>query len=65
MVASMPDLTTSNDTELIAIPGTPPDLLHPPKGDAFARRSLPMYKDALGHRRFHLHLLFLSFDLRT
>ena len=25
----------------------------------------PMYKDALGHRRFHLHLLFLSFDLRT
>ena len=35
----MPDLTTSNDTDLIAIPGTPPDLLHPPIGDAFARRS--------------------------
>ena len=32
------DLTTSNETELIAIPGTR-DLLHPPKGDAFARRS--------------------------
>lgn len=27
------------DTDLIAIPGTPPDLLHPPVGDAFARRS--------------------------
>ena len=39
LLSSMPDLTTSNDTELIAIPGTPPDLLHPPKGDAFARRS--------------------------
>ena len=34
LLSSMPDLTTSNDTELIAIPGTPPDLLHPPKGDA-------------------------------
>ncbi|MCI2891059.1 ABC transporter ATP-binding protein [Staphylococcus hominis] len=39
LLSSMPDLTTSNETELIAIPGTPPDLLHPPKGDAFARRS--------------------------
>ncbi|MBX5319204.1 ABC transporter ATP-binding protein [Staphylococcus caprae] len=39
LLSSMPDLTTSNDTDLIAIPGTPPDLLHPPKGDAFARRS--------------------------
>jgi oligopeptide transport system ATP-binding protein len=29
LLSSMPDLTTSNDTELIAIPGTPPDLLHP------------------------------------
>lgn len=39
LLSSMPDLTTSNDTDLIAIPGTPPDLLHPPIGDAFARRS--------------------------
>ena len=39
LLSSMPNLTTSNETELIAIPGTPPDLLHPPKGDAFARRS--------------------------
>lgn len=39
LLSSMPVLTTSNDIELIAIPGTPPDLLHPPKGDAFARRS--------------------------
>ena len=31
LLSSMPDLTTSNDTELIAIPGTPPDLLHPLK----------------------------------
>ncbi|MCD9054140.1 ABC transporter ATP-binding protein [Staphylococcus arlettae] len=39
LLSSMPDLTTGTDTELIAIPGTPPDLLHPPKGDAFASRS--------------------------
>ena len=24
---------------MVAIPGTPPDLLNPPQGDAFARRS--------------------------
>lgn len=39
LLSSMPDLTTRNDSDLIAIPGTPPDLLHPPIGDAFARRS--------------------------
>lgn len=39
LLSSMPDLTTGSDTELLAIPGTPPDLLHPPKGDAFAQRS--------------------------
>lgn len=39
LLSSMPDLSTTNDTELLAIPGTPPDLLHPPIGDAFARRS--------------------------
>ena len=39
LLSSMPDLETGSDTELLAIPGTPPDLLHPPKGDAFAERS--------------------------
>lgn len=39
LLSSMPDLTTGTDTELLAIPGTPPDLLHPPIGDAFAERS--------------------------
>ncbi|MFW0760298.1 ABC transporter ATP-binding protein [Staphylococcus cohnii] len=39
LLSSMPDLTTGTDTALLAIPGTPPDLLHPPKGDAFAERS--------------------------
>lgn len=39
LLASMPSLDTSADTELKAIPGTPPDLLKPPVGDAFARRS--------------------------
>jgi oligopeptide transport system ATP-binding protein len=34
----MPSLENEED-ELIAIPGTPPDLLHPPKGDAFAPRN--------------------------
>lgn len=39
LLSSMPDLETGSDIELTAIPGTPPDLLHPPKGDAFAARS--------------------------
>ncbi|MBP0724591.1 ABC transporter ATP-binding protein [Bacillus sp. RG28] len=38
LLASMPSLENEED-ELIAIPGTPPDLLHPPKGDAFAPRN--------------------------
>lgn len=37
LLSSMPTLETSGS--LYAIPGTPPDLLHPPKGDAFAPRS--------------------------
>lgn len=37
LLASMPTLETS--TSLYAIPGTPPDLLDPPKGDAFAPRN--------------------------
>ncbi|WP_026693281.1 ABC transporter ATP-binding protein [Peribacillus kribbensis] len=39
LLASMPSLDTSVQTELAAIPGTPPDLMNPPKGDAFAPRS--------------------------
>ncbi|PFA24654.1 ABC transporter ATP-binding protein [Bacillus cereus] len=38
LIASMPSLDGS-DAELYAIPGTPPDLLKPPKGDAFAPRN--------------------------
>lgn len=38
LISSMPDLDTK-EQELYAIPGTPPDLLHPPKGDAFAPRN--------------------------
>ncbi|MDX8045788.1 ABC transporter ATP-binding protein [Gracilibacillus sp. S3-1-1] len=38
LLGSMP--TVENESEkLVAIPGTPPDLLHPPKGDAFAARN--------------------------
>ncbi|MER2041450.1 ABC transporter ATP-binding protein [Desemzia incerta] len=37
LLSSMPTLETSGS--LYAIPGTPPDLLNPPKGDAFAPRS--------------------------
>jgi len=38
LLASMPDIN-SKDATLFAIPGTPPNLLHPPKGDAFAPRN--------------------------
>lgn len=38
LLSSMPSLDTV-DEKLYAIPGTPPDLLDPPKGDAFALRS--------------------------
>lgn len=37
LLGSMPDLDTEGD--LYAIPGTPPNLIKPPKGDAFALRS--------------------------
>ncbi|CZQ85176.1 abc transporter [Trichococcus palustris] len=37
LLSSMPTLDTAGT--LYAIPGTPPDLLEPPKGDAFAPRS--------------------------
>ncbi|MFC7321215.1 ABC transporter ATP-binding protein [Halobacillus campisalis] len=38
LLGSMPSLD-SEDAELYAIPGSPPDLLNPPKGDAFAPRN--------------------------
>ncbi|MGL4336228.1 MAG: ABC transporter ATP-binding protein [Turicibacter sp.] len=38
LLASMPDLDTAEEL-LYAIPGTPPNLLNPPVGDAFALRS--------------------------
>lgn len=37
LLGSMPDLTSKD--KLITIPGTPPDMRFPPKGDAFALRS--------------------------
>ncbi|MCA1011334.1 ABC transporter ATP-binding protein [Halobacillus halophilus] len=38
LLGSMPSLDSA-DEELYAIPGSPPDLLDPPKGDAFAPRN--------------------------
>jgi len=38
LLASVPDVD-SDGKELYAIPGSPPNLLYPPKGDAFALRS--------------------------
>ncbi|MGE7836096.1 ABC transporter ATP-binding protein [Viridibacillus arvi] len=38
LLSSMPSLDVQEE-KLYAIPGTPPDLLDPPKGDAFALRS--------------------------
>ena len=37
LLASMPDLETKE--KLSPIPGTPPDMIYPPKGDAFAARN--------------------------
>ena len=37
LLSSMPDLDVKE--KLDAIPGTPPDMLYPPKGDAFAARN--------------------------
>ncbi|MCM3004862.1 ABC transporter ATP-binding protein [Priestia koreensis] len=39
LLASMPSLDSSTQAELTAIPGSPPDLTNPPKGDAFAPRN--------------------------
>ncbi|KAB8139109.1 ABC transporter ATP-binding protein [Gracilibacillus oryzae] len=38
LLGSLPTVD-SNEEKLMAIPGTPPDLIHPPKGDAFAARN--------------------------
>lgn len=38
LLGSMPSVDT-DDEELVAIPGSPPDLVDPPKGDAFAARN--------------------------
>ncbi|MFG6115579.1 ABC transporter ATP-binding protein [Halobacillus sp. MO56] len=38
LLGSMPSLDSA-DEDLYAIPGTPPDLIAPPKGDAFAARN--------------------------
>lgn len=37
LLSSMPDLQTRE--RLLAIPGTPPNMIYPPKGDAFAARN--------------------------
>ena len=37
LLSSVPDLDTKE--KLFAIPGAPPNMLHPPKGDAFAERN--------------------------
>ena len=37
LLSSMPDLHTKD--RLMAIPGTPPNMIYPPKGDAFAARN--------------------------
>ena len=37
LLSSMPDLHTKE--RLLAIPGTPPNMIYPPKGDAFAPRN--------------------------
>ncbi len=37
LLSSMPDLETKE--KLLAIPGTPPNMVFPPKGDAFAQRN--------------------------
>ncbi len=39
LLSSIPSLDANDGEELHAIPGSPPDLIKPPVGDAFARRS--------------------------
>jgi len=37
LLAAMPDLET--EETLVSIPGVPPNMIYPPKGDAFAARN--------------------------
>lgn len=39
LLGSMPDLDSNDQEELYTIPGAPPNLIDPPKGDAFAPRN--------------------------
>ena len=39
LLKSLPRLDMKSNERLVSIPGTPPDLLNPPKGDPFAARS--------------------------
>ena len=39
LLGSMPDLNNKSSEKLYAIPGSPPNLINPPKGDAFAPRN--------------------------
>lgn len=39
LLGSMPDLESDDQEELYTIPGAPPNLINPPKGDAFAPRN--------------------------
>jgi oligopeptide transport system ATP-binding protein len=38
LIAAIPHLNAKSDEQLISIPGSPPNLLTPPKGCAFASR---------------------------
>jgi oligopeptide transport system ATP-binding protein len=38
LLSSIPSMSGQNE-EILSIPGTPPNLIQPPKGDAFAYRS--------------------------
>lgn len=39
LLSSMPDLESNSNERLFSIPGTPPNLINPPVGDAFAPRN--------------------------
>lgn len=39
LLGSMPDMNADKSEELRTIPGSPPNLVHPPAGDAFAARN--------------------------
>ena len=57
IISSMPSLENDEEAELHAIPGTPPDLINPPKGDAFAPRN--EYALQLILRKHHQCLKYL------